>query len=81
MGLEEQLAEKLSKEIAREIDNGILIELMVAGGYKKVKWTKLVNASMASWCMENCAGQWDRRNEYFLFKESDDAALFTLRWL
>lgn len=81
IGLEEQLAKKISMKIAREIDNEILIELMVAGGYKKVKWSKLITANMAAWCMENCTGKWDQRNEYFLFSDDNDAALFTLRWL
>jgi len=80
MELEEELAAILSSEIAREIDNEVMVEMMVAAGYKKVKWTKLVNASMAAWCMENCAGHWDQRGTYFLFRDSNDAALFTLRW-
>ena len=80
MGLEEKLAAILSKEIAQEIDNEILVDIMVANGYKKVKWDKIVNASMAAWCMENCIGEWDQRNVYFLFKDTNDAALFTLRW-
>ena len=80
MGLEEQLAAILSKEIAQEIDNEILVDIMVAGGYKKVKWNKLTSASMAAWCMENCTGEWDQRSVYFLFKDPNDAALFTLRW-
>ena len=80
MGLEEQFAAQLSDEIAREIDNEILVELMVAGGYKKVKWTKLVSGSMAAWCMDNCTGHWDTLGSYFLFKDANDAALFTLRW-
>ncbi len=81
MGLEEELAATLSKELAQEIDNEILVDMMVLGGYKKVKWTKLVNASMAAWCMENCAGHWDQLGSYFLFKDSNDAVMFSLRWL
>lgn len=82
--LEERLKQKLSKEIADNIDWEMLADI-----YKSVGWTELhfsphVEALLAyeisTWMKSNLTGHYTSRGTRWLFEKQKDATLFVLRW-
>lgn len=85
MGLEEELADILAKEMAREIDEELMSDMMVAAmGWTKVKNHYYYNnrhaVDIANWLEENCQGEYKRMAGSFLFELEKDATMFILRW-
>jgi hypothetical protein len=83
--IEEEMAATLAKEIQKEIDESILLELLVEGGWTKVPFSfvdiKKLN-EIFKWCESNV-----KKNQYkllsgsFVFRKKKDAEWFILRWL
>lgn len=78
--LEEEITQTLGKEIAKEIDNGILYDLMKSYGWNEVTISGTVHADIIKWCVENCQGPFRQYNNHFIFEEAKDATWFALRW-
>ena len=81
---EQELYDNLAREIAREMDEGILSNILVANGWTPVEFHFNDNfqaVDINNWLNEQCKGQWTRYGSDYLFKDKQDAEWFILRWL
>jgi hypothetical protein len=82
--LEDEIADKLGGEIAREIDREILWGMLEGIGWTRVMLPTLGNAYMAVdiivWLEENCKKAYERSGRDFIFESTKDANWFKLRW-
>jgi len=81
--LEEQYADRAAKEMAEEIDNEILFDLMVKSGWTRVELSRLTrtdNRDMNTWMHSECKKHWHRRGKVWVFESREEAALFKLTW-
>lgn len=85
MNVEDQIAETLSKEIAREIDNEILWGMLQGIGWTRVTLPSFQDnhhaVDISLWLIENCYGNFEKNGSSFIFEDSRDAVIFTLRWM
>lgn len=84
MNLEEEIANNLSKELASAIDFEILADVLCRFGWNYVELERFANnkhaVDVVTWVQENCKGNWQRNGCKFIFEETGDAVMFTLRW-
>ena len=83
MTLEEEIAKKLSNEIASEIDFEFLADLYLHDGWTEITLARKpreVVGEMISWC-DTLGMIHYGRGQRWLFKEEKDAVFFSLRWL
>jgi hypothetical protein len=85
--LEQELAEKLSNEMAEEIDWGLLCDLLTEVGWVKVAisepWSNMTSSfahEIKEWCKENLKGHYKARGRVWVFEKAQDAEWFMLRW-
>jgi hypothetical protein len=85
MTLEEKMIKKAGKELADEIDWGILSSLLIESG-----WTKVIRKPFASreeavdisdWIENSRIGHMRGSGTVWLFEKEQDAIMFSLRWL
>lgn len=83
--LEDQLMERASKQIADEIDFGVICDMLAIIG-----WTKVVLDTLGSnerawdikdWLSTECKKEYKQRGRTFVFESKNEAALFKLTWL
>jgi hypothetical protein len=83
--LEDQIMERAAKQMADEIDFGVMCDLLADIG-----WTKVVLDTLGSnenawgikdWLSSACTKEWKQRGRFFVFESKDDAAMFKLTWL
>ena len=84
MSLLETYAEIMAAEIAKEIDNEILDEL-IAMTLKDEGWTatsigEASNAEMTAWIHTNAKGDYKMISSCWWFELEVDAVMFLLRW-
>ena len=82
-GLEDEMADILAKEIAREIDDGIMSNILVETGWTKVEYHFASNqqaVDIADWMLENCQDSVERLGSDYVFENKKDAEWFILRW-
>lgn len=83
MSLEEELTEILAKEIQKEIDEGIMSNILVETGWTSVQYYYKSNkeaVDIAIWLEDNCQSKWRRLGSDFVFENTKDAEWFILRW-
>jgi hypothetical protein len=95
MGLEKELLNRASNEIAREIDREILdtlmIDVLTDEGWVQAKINPAFNnntamyrstwyTDTAEWVHKNATGDYKLLKGQWLFKEPKDATMFILRW-
>lgn len=83
--VEDEIADQLGKEIAEEIDFGIMSTLLVSNGWHKVELdtnSDSQTTKMRNWAEEQGVVQRGllQRGKTWLFKSRDDAILFRLSW-
>lgn len=82
--LMDQLARETAKEIAEEIDFGIIADMLVEVGWTKLYFEPLRGVEEAydisAWIRHNCTGRVKSRGRTWLFEKEKDAVWFTLRW-
>lgn len=84
MGLEEEIAAQISKDIQEAIDAEFVADILVACGWTKVrnpnqfKDNKPIEA--AAWLAKNCVDEYKVLPGCWLFRNSKDATMFTLKW-
>jgi hypothetical protein len=91
--LEQQLAAKLSDELARSIDQQFMADIMIACGWTSVKITTKQRRNYDSVTGTLRCWQWAVRefgnpghrwqfdtHETFVFRDSADAVYFSLKW-
>ena len=84
INIEDQLADILAKEIAAEIDFGIMSELMGAQGWHKIKLERFLNrehsVDIRCWVEQNVKGKFLNNGSLYIFEEKGDAINFALKW-
>ena len=84
MPLEDEIAESIATEIAKEIDDGIMADILVMNGWTSVAFFYKDNyhaVGVTHWLMENCPGKWRRLNSFYVFEDIREAEWFILRWI
>ena len=80
--IEQSIKDDLSKQLAQEIDNEILVGLFEGMGWHKVTMPMItydVNP-ITIWATETCRGKWKQIGIYYLFEDPADVTLYYLRW-
>ena len=84
MNIEKELLEQAAREVAADIDFGLMADLMKDAGWVEVEFEAMMPASVATdikaWMDKNCTDHRMARKSRFLFKSKVDAVNFTLRW-
>lgn len=82
---DEELAEKMSKILAEEIDWELLADIFVKQGWTMVDLPRFQNRYEAIdidlWIDDNCTGKHLKRGRTFVFEAKQDAEWFSLRWI
>jgi hypothetical protein len=85
MTLEEQMADKLGTQIAREIDRETLWGMLTELGWHRVMIDRLQDNKHAIditlWLEENVKNPYERNGRDFIFAAERDAVNFILRWV
>ena len=85
VSLEQEMSSVLASEIAREIDKEILWGMLQGIGWMRVTLPSFRSnehaVDISYWIDENCKGRVERSGSDFLFERSEDAVIFTLRWM
>lgn len=83
--LEAELAKKMSKAMAEEIDWEIIADMLVQAGWSMVNLNhykdRYQSIDIETWIDENCKGKYKKRSTTFVFEKKEDAAWFKLRWI
>ncbi len=82
--LEDEIADAMAKEIAKEIDDGIMATMLIETGWTPVYFAFKDNhqaVDITEWLYETCKEHtWGRFGSEYLFKNKQDAEWFILRW-
>lgn len=81
--VEDEFFDEIGKQIAKEIDDGIMSTMLVETGWTPVQFHYKSNEhanDVTFWLMETCKDKWARYNGEYLFKDKQDAEWFILRW-
>jgi hypothetical protein len=85
MNIEEELSNKLAKEISNEIDREVLWGMLIDMGWHRVMISRLQDnlhaVDITMWLKENIKHHYKRDGRDFLFLNERDATLFILRWV
>jgi hypothetical protein len=85
MNIQGVIIEEKSKELAREIDREVLWGMLTGMGWTRVMLSRLQDnrhaVDITYWLEENCQGAYERNGRDFLFENSQDATMFTLKWM
>ena len=88
MNLEEEIAEKISQELAQTIDDELMIDLLASIGWIKVKRPdglfglvdRHTKIKLRTWLDTQCQGRHKQLRDYILFERQVDAVNFLLKW-
>lgn len=84
MNLQEQVSADLSKQMASSIDLQIIFIMLKEDGWIPVSISRFQDnhhaIDITCWLEENIKEEYLRDGRDFIFKNSKDAVLFTLRW-
>lgn len=81
--LKQEISDVLSKEIAKEIDFGVMSAILFDMGWHKVKLNPMTyeqSCDIDRWTRETIRGQFYNMGLVWIFEEAKDAMWFTLRW-
>jgi hypothetical protein len=85
ISLENEIADKMAKTLAEEIDWELLVDMMCAVGWTKVVIGRLKDRyhsiDIQDWLTNNCKGHYRQRGSIFVFEKVEEAEWFSLRWL
>jgi hypothetical protein len=85
MNIQGVIMEEKSKELAREIDREVLWGMLTGMGWTRVMLSRLQDnrhaVDITYWLEEYCQGAYEREGRDFLFEDSRDATMFTLKWM
>jgi hypothetical protein len=84
MNIEEEIINKAGYAMAREIDFGVLTEMLCGIG-----WTRVILKPMTGeqgrdvdeWVANNIKGHFETMGLVWVFEQPKDAVWFTLRWM
>lgn len=84
MDLQNQISERLAKELSDAIDFEVIVDILTSCGWTKLKvkympphqsWHKV-----KEWADQNCQGDYQEHSGTWLFELEKDANWFSLRW-
>jgi hypothetical protein len=82
--LEEELANKMGNQMARDIDREVMWSMLKSIGWTRVMLSRLQDNKHAvdikEWLAVNCQGSYECRGRDFIFEKDKDAVNFILRW-
>jgi hypothetical protein len=85
MTLEDEIAEKVAREMSNEIDFEIMRELLVESGWYVIELLTLGSRERSidiqDWVTKNCKRGFIASGRTFVFKCKQEAEWFSLRWL
>ena len=85
MSLEQEIANKMGNQMARDIDREVLWGMLKDIGWTRVMIDRLQDNNHAVdityWLEENCQGSFERNGRDFIFENEKDATMFILRWV
>ena len=81
----DELLNKLSNELAKEIDFDAMVQIRNAGGWTLVELTPFTSRNLlaADWAKNHTTGRWDyggSLSNKFIFELEADATAFLLKW-
>jgi hypothetical protein len=83
--IEQEIADKMGNDMAREIDREILWGMLEGIGWTRIMLDRLQDNKHAIditiWLEENIKNPFERNGRDFIFEDSKDALLFILRWV
>jgi hypothetical protein len=88
MNREEEIAKKLSQELAQAIDDELMTDLMTSIGWIKVKRPdglfglvdRNTKIELRTWLDTQCQGHRKQLQDYILFERQVDAVNFLMKW-
>jgi len=84
MNIEDDIADKLGNDLAREVDREILWGMLQGLGWTRVMIPKFIDnhhaIDITYWLEANCKKAYERSGRDFLFEDVKDANWFKLRW-
>lgn len=82
--LEDEMMDAMAKDVAREIDEGIMANMLVETGWTPVEFYFKSNehsVDVTEWLFETFKKDtWSRYGSQYIFKNKKDAEWFILRW-
>lgn len=84
VNVQEEMIDRMAREIAAEIDFEVMTSLMMQSGWHKVKLERFKNNNhaidIALWVEEHAVGGHIKHGSTFVFEEKGDAVNFALKW-
>jgi hypothetical protein len=84
MNLPYQIAAEMA-ELVEQMDQEALWKKLTEMGWTRVMLSRLQDnrhaVDITYWLEEHCQGAYEREGRDFMFKDSQDAVLFSLRWV
>lgn len=84
LNIEESIADELAKQVAAEIDFGIMSEMMIAQGWHRVQLDYYKSNKEAidihCWAEDNAKGKFIKHGVVYVFQQKGDAINFALKW-
>ena len=81
---EREYLNKMSRDLANEIDFDILSDMMLAAGWTPVEFIPFTYSKqakdIADWAEQHCMGKWRHCGVKFVFERAEDATCAVLRW-
>lgn len=81
--LQEQITAELAEQLCSDIDFEILSNILIGTGWRKVvlqPMTKEESDSVDQWIDDNVNGHYNNRGLIWIFEDSGEAMMFTLKW-
>jgi hypothetical protein len=83
--IQQQIMAQQAEAMAREIDREVLWGMLADIGWTRVMLSRLQDNTHAIdityWLEEHCQGAYERNGRDFLFENTKDATMFTLKWM
>jgi hypothetical protein len=84
MGLEQDILNDISNQMANEVYFHVMADILVDIGWTSVQLKRFRNNKEAIdinlWVEYNCVGKWKKQSTRFIFEKKQDAEWFILRW-
>ena len=75
---------KMSQDLANEIDFDIFSDMLALGGWTPVEFIPFTyskqSADIANWAEQHCVGKWRHHGVNFVFERAADATAAILKW-
>ena len=85
MSMQDEILEELDSQMHSAIDFEILTDVLVKScGWHRVSLERFRDnrhaVNITTWCQDNVKNQWKRNGCHFIFENTGDAVVFTLKW-